>query len=92
MIQWQTKVSPSFAVLVQHNADSVQRIVFAIRGWFVVGQCNIILALTLPLLHTNCTQTDSLYFIILDGVSHSELIPLHLPSFSAFIRPLKQYQ
>ena len=30
------------------------------------------------------------YFIILDGVSHGELIPLHLPSFSAFIRPLRQ--
>ena len=28
------------------------------------------------------------YFIILDGVSHVELIPLHLRSFSVFIGPL----
>ena len=43
--------------------------------------------ITLPLLHTYCTHTD---IIILDGVglSHGEIIPLHFPSFSAFIRPL----
>ena len=57
---------------------------------FGVGQCNIILAHNLTtityILYTNY------YFIILDGVLHGELIPLHLPSFSSFIRPLRQYE
>ena len=38
----------------------------------------------------NIVHTPNHYFIILDGLPHGELIPLHLPSFSAFIRPLKQ--
>ena len=45
--------------------------------------------ITSPLLHEYCTHTESLLNKI-DGVPHGELIPLHLPSFSAFIRPLKQ--
>ena len=45
--------------------------------------------ITSPLLHEYFTHTESL-LKILDGVPHGELIPLHLPSFSAFIRPLKQ--
>ena len=32
----------------------------------------------------NIVHTPNHYLIILDGVPHSELIPLHLPSFSAF--------
>ena len=28
------------------------------------------------------------YFILLDSVSHGELIPLHLHSFNVFIKPL----
>ena len=38
----------------------------------------------------NIVHTPNHYLIILDGVPHGELIPLHLPSFNAFIRPLKQ--
>ena len=45
--------------------------------------------ITLPLLHEYCTPPNH-YLIILDGVPHGELITLHLPSFSASIRPLKQ--
>ena len=40
--------------------------------------------------YMNIVLTPNHYLIILDGVPHGELIPLHLPSFSAFIRPLKQ--
>ena len=36
------------------------------------------------------SDLDCYELIILDGVPHGKLIPLHLPSFSAFIRPLKQ--
>ena len=70
------------AVLAQHYADSVQRMCLLLRGWFRAGQCNIILA--------HIVHTPNHYLIILDGVPHGELIPLHLPSFSAFVRPLKQ--
>ena len=38
----------------------------------------------------NIVHTPNHYLIILDGVPHGELIPLHLPSFSAFIRPLEK--
>ena len=34
----------------------------------------------------NIVHTPNHYLIILDGVPHGELIPLHLPSFSAFMR------
>ena len=40
--------------------------------------------------YMNIVHTPSHYLIILDGVPHGELISLHLPSFSAFRRPLKQ--
>ena len=50
-------------------------------------------SITLPLLHSlPIVHKPIQYFIILDGVSHGELIPLHLPSFSAFMRPLRQYK
>ena len=38
----------------------------------------------------NIVHTPNHYLIILDGVPHGKLTPLHLPSFSAFIRPLQQ--
>ena len=56
-----------------------------------VGQCYIILAYNLTTI-TFKLYTLIHYFIILDGVSRGELIPLHLPSFCAFIRPLKKYE
>ena len=43
--------------------------------------------------YMNIVHTPNHYFKILDGVPYhryGELIPLHLPSFSVFIRPLKQ--
>ena len=61
-----------------------------LRGWFRAGQCNIILAHNHTVITYNIVHTPNHYLIILDGVPHAELIPLHLPSFSAFIRSLKQ--
>ena len=37
----------------------------------------------------NIEHTPNHYLITLDGVPHGELIPLHLPSFSAFIKAFK---
>ena len=56
----------------------------------MVARCNIILAYnsaTIRPTYKLYMEEPIYYFTLLDSVSHSELIPLHLHSFNAFIKP-----
>ena len=86
---------PSSAVLAQHYADLAQRLVFAIIKAVWCWPMEHYIGPSPYHLYIHIVHIPIHYFIILDGVSHGELVPLHLPcllSFSEFIRPLRQYE